>query len=156
MITGLISSHKNNASVMPVKKTKWMLSSTFPLFAPLFFIEKNFKPLEKLQKLHNEHLIYPSPCKTILKYRYKPSLLGVRSTEYWLGSISQFILLMRMSFGQTEVTVWITTEDNKIKHKNITVFALSTMTLNSNVSNFCEQRQKQTSFSCFKREEHTL
>lgn len=43
-----------------------------------------------------------------------------------------------------------------MKHKNITVFALSTMTLNSNVSNFCEQRQKQTSSSCFKREEHTL
>lgn len=50
-ITGLMSSHKNNASVMPVKKTNWMLSSTFPLFAPLFFYWENFQTFRKVIKI---------------------------------------------------------------------------------------------------------
>ena len=50
-ITGLISSHKNNASVMPVKKTNWMLSSTFPFFAPFFLHRENFQTFRKVAKI---------------------------------------------------------------------------------------------------------
>lgn len=118
---------------MPVKKTNWMLSSTFPLFAPFFFLHwENFQTFRKVAKIVQWTPNIPFTLQDYSQVQIQTDFLGVHSTEYWLGNISQFILLHENElWSKAEVTVWITTGGNKIKHKNITIFALSTMTSNS-------------------------
>lgn len=53
-----------------------------------------------------------------------------------------FILLLRISFGQTEVRVWITTGGNNMQHEYITVFSLLTTHLDFSLKlqKPCKQR----------------